>query len=139
VTNPFCYKFNEPIFFHKQQLPANSINVIVLHNLYIAELMGMGFGIVQVHAHLYNVTLSHNETLVENFHRNGTNLGVVVSPTPFERLFYIFNHNAVPVWSMVAFVMYDKQGKNFFLFLADNKGFQMYILFSISSSGAWQL
>jgi hypothetical protein len=69
----------------------------------------VGYGILQVHAFIFDVSLALNETLVKDFHRNGSNLGVVV--TPNEKQLFVHNHNYDTVFVAISMTLYDKHGK----------------------------
>jgi hypothetical protein len=107
VTTPVHFEFDELSFYEEHRLPAASVNQLDLDNA--EKIDRMGFGIVQVHAYKYNVTLGYNKTIVRNFHQNGTNLGVVV--TPYAKQLFVHNFNEDVVWVSISFIIYNKFGK----------------------------
>ncbi|KAK3922525.1 Transmembrane 7 superfamily member 3 [Frankliniella fusca] len=64
------------------------------------------FYVFQVHAHLHNISLSYNSTLIPHQHVNGTNTGLVWMSNKGRGVFYVMNPNPENVTVMYAIVAY---------------------------------
>lgn len=76
-------------YYREVTLPAYSTNEFSIRNI----ASSFGFAIFQVHACLYNVTLSYNLTLKPNMHVHGSDLGLMVYPSALPQSLFIFNEN----------------------------------------------
>jgi hypothetical protein len=70
------------------------------------------FLVFQVHSFVYNATLSYNETILPNYHVNGTNIGLVKEPigTAAQVFYKNFNLNK-DITVLIAVQAYDRGGK----------------------------
>lgn len=97
------------IFYKEVVLPPFSITNITIESFVASP--ENGFGILQVHSHLYDVSLAHNLTLSDKqFYESGTNLGFTIYPkgNGSRQIRYIHNnHYFTNVSASIIFIRYN--------------------------------
>lgn len=76
-------------YYHEVTLPAYSNSEFSIRNIAPT----FGFAIFQVHACLYNVTLSYLELLKPHMYEHGSDMGLIVYPSTIPQSLFVANDN----------------------------------------------
>lgn len=98
---------DEIAFYDEFLLEPYTVNTINVYNFTNLE---NGFGILQVHSCWYNLTLSYNQTIQQNFYENGTDLGFALYPSRQKsQEVFVYNYNYfTSVNISIALILYNK-------------------------------